>query len=156
MKAITLWQPWASLVACGAKRFETRHWAPPDHLIGQHLAIHAGMQFEAYHRPAALAAMQMALGTRLVPANLPAGAVVAIARLRAVHWSTGVSRDGHANDPNRITYVHTRDGRIYLNPGEEFFGAYEAGRCLWELDGLERLAHPIPVRGHQGLWEWRQ
>lgn len=27
MKAISLWQPWASLVADGRKRFETRSWA---------------------------------------------------------------------------------------------------------------------------------
>ena len=27
MKAITIWQPWASLLACGGKRFETRSWA---------------------------------------------------------------------------------------------------------------------------------
>lgn len=27
MKAITIWQPWALLLACGGKRFETRSWA---------------------------------------------------------------------------------------------------------------------------------
>lgn len=27
MKALTIWQPWASLLACGGKRFETRSWA---------------------------------------------------------------------------------------------------------------------------------
>lgn len=27
MKAISLWQPWASLIMTGAKTFETRHWA---------------------------------------------------------------------------------------------------------------------------------
>lgn len=26
MKAISLWQPWASLMAVGAKRYETRSW----------------------------------------------------------------------------------------------------------------------------------
>lgn len=26
MKAITLWQPWASLIAIGAKKYETRSW----------------------------------------------------------------------------------------------------------------------------------
>jgi hypothetical protein len=29
MKAILLWQPWASLWAVDRKRFETRHWVPP-------------------------------------------------------------------------------------------------------------------------------
>ena len=26
IKAVSLWQPWASLVACGVKHHETRHW----------------------------------------------------------------------------------------------------------------------------------
>ena len=27
MKAISLWQPWASAVSVGSKRIETRHWS---------------------------------------------------------------------------------------------------------------------------------
>lgn len=38
MKAITLWQPWASLIACGAKTIETRSWGTP---YRGPLAIHA-------------------------------------------------------------------------------------------------------------------
>lgn len=32
MRAITLWQPWASLVAVGAKKYETRSWPAPKSL----------------------------------------------------------------------------------------------------------------------------
>lgn len=39
MKAITLMQPWATLVAIGAKRLETRSWS--TNYRGP-LAIHAG------------------------------------------------------------------------------------------------------------------
>ena len=43
MKAISLWQPWASAIAVGAKRYETRGW--PAVAGGQRfagwLAIHA-------------------------------------------------------------------------------------------------------------------
>ena len=41
MKAITLWQPWASLVALQIKTIETRSWPAPKALIGQRIAIHA-------------------------------------------------------------------------------------------------------------------
>ena len=41
MKAISLHQPWASLIAVGIKTIETRSWAPPKALIGQRIAIHA-------------------------------------------------------------------------------------------------------------------
>jgi hypothetical protein len=38
MKAITIWQPWASLIACGTKKYETRSW--PTKYRGP-IAIHA-------------------------------------------------------------------------------------------------------------------
>ena len=44
MRAITLHQPWASLIAVGAKTIETRSWKPPQSAIGERLAIHAGLQ----------------------------------------------------------------------------------------------------------------
>ena len=42
MKAITLWQPYASLLVAGRKPHETRSWPPPDSLLGARIAIHAG------------------------------------------------------------------------------------------------------------------
>ena len=42
MYAISLWQPWASrLLRRAIKVQETRNWAPPKHLIGERIAIHA-------------------------------------------------------------------------------------------------------------------
>ena len=29
IRALTLWQPWATLVALGIKRLENRSWKPP-------------------------------------------------------------------------------------------------------------------------------
>ncbi len=41
MKAISLHQPWASLLATGIKPHETRSWRPPKQLIGERIAIQA-------------------------------------------------------------------------------------------------------------------
>ena len=41
MPALTLWQPWASLIAIGAKSIETRSWPAPAGLVGERIAIHA-------------------------------------------------------------------------------------------------------------------
>ncbi len=41
MKALPLWQPWATLVALGAKRIETRSWPAPRWVLGERIAIHA-------------------------------------------------------------------------------------------------------------------
>ena len=40
--AITLHQPWASLIALGIKTVETRSWPAPTRLVGQRIAVHAG------------------------------------------------------------------------------------------------------------------
>jgi hypothetical protein len=47
--AITLWQPWATLVARGLKVHETRSWWPPAWLVGKRLAIHAGAHYTMAH-----------------------------------------------------------------------------------------------------------
>lgn len=39
---ITLWQPWATLVAAGAKPFEFRAWPAPQRLWGRRVAGHTG------------------------------------------------------------------------------------------------------------------
>lgn len=42
MKALTIWQPWASMIMAGVKPFEFRSWRPPRATIGQRIVIHAG------------------------------------------------------------------------------------------------------------------
>lgn len=42
LKALTLWRPWAWLIAAGHKPVENRTWAPPRALLGQRIVLHAG------------------------------------------------------------------------------------------------------------------
>lgn len=44
MKALTLYQPWASLIAYHLKLIETRSWCAPQSMIGQQLLIHAALR----------------------------------------------------------------------------------------------------------------
>jgi hypothetical protein len=46
MKAITLHRPWAWCVAHAGKDFENRTWRPPESIIGQQIAIHAGKKYD--------------------------------------------------------------------------------------------------------------
>ena len=83
MRALTVWQPWASLIATGHKTVETRTWAPPQALIGERIAIHAAKTTVAL-RGRMPAEIHQALSAdvgydwRFV---LPLGAMVATARL---------------------------------------------------------------------------
>lgn len=47
--AISLWQPWASLLLAGRKVHETRHWRAPTRIIGQRIVIHAAQKKLAAH-----------------------------------------------------------------------------------------------------------
>ena len=127
MKALTLRQPWASLVAVGAKRWETRSWATGHR--GQ-LAIHAA----AHWRPETAADIPWARALAIRPdewERLPRGAVIAIAEITACL-------------PAEL-----------VDPGapESLFGDFTPGRWAWRLEGVRVLAPPLPARGRLGLWD---
>ena len=96
MKAITLYQPYATLIACGAKRHETRSWRAPGWLIGQRLAIHAGKTLEPLH-PASdhdLIEILIRFCGPEWPFNLPRGAVVATAILDGCYPAEPLASSG--------------------------------------------------------------
>ena len=131
MKAITLWQPWATLVAVGAKPFETRSWS--THYRGL-LAIHAAKTGKdiAQYRGRPKIEQALARGGYCFE-TLPLGVVVCTARLEDVLPAEMVARQGLADD----------------------FGDYSPGRFAWHLVDVRPLAEPQPATGRQGFWEWR-
>lgn len=62
MKTLTLHQPWASLVAVGAKSIETRPWRAPANMIGQRLIVHAGAAREHHGKAFMLARIALSAG----------------------------------------------------------------------------------------------
>jgi hypothetical protein len=147
MKAITIHQPWASLIAVGAKRFETRSW--PTMHRGP-LAIHAGKQVDreiCQQEP-----FRSVLAKHGYTAdNLPTGAIVAVGNLNMCYKVVGVNE---TND--RAVFF----GSLVINAhrgveGDEVaFGNYLPNRYAWELTDVQQLPAPIPVKGQQGLWNW--
>ena len=144
MKALSLTQPWASLVACGAKRIETRSWSTA---YRGPLAIHAAMGFPAWARWVAFECrshLELAGHTigeprgerdRLIH-DLPLGMVIATCRVvRCARTELIVSQ---------------------ISDQERAFGDYSSGRYAWMLADIVRLPEPIPVRGALGLWEWQE
>jgi hypothetical protein len=75
--ALTLQQPWASAVRDLGKRIENRSWPAPQRVLGQFIAIHAGMSF----REDAADWLAARTGRMLTRQNVPLGAVVALARV---------------------------------------------------------------------------
>lgn len=133
MKALTMTQPWATLVAIGAKRIETRSWYTP---YRGPLAIHAA---KGWSRDDTLLCFEEPFSTALLaagiktPGDLPLGAVVATAYLYAVTLTQKVTFEYDAERP---------------------FGDFTPGRHAWWLRDVVALPEPIPARGSLGLWDW--
>lgn len=138
MRALSLWQPWATLMAFDAKRFETRSWATP---YRGPVAIHASKNREelelCLEEP--FCSALKAGGIQKI-GDLPFGAFVAIADLVAI-YQTGV-------EGRKVPVAVSMGGA----PHEYDFGNYAPGRYAWDVRNLRPLRAPLPARGMQGLW----
>ncbi|MUG45506.1 ASCH domain-containing protein [Paenibacillus woosongensis] len=153
MKAITIIQPWATLIALEEKKFETRGWA--TRYRGE-LAIHAGKQMDreiCQQEP-----FRSVLSKHGYTAdNLPTGAVVAVANLTEC---CRIERLGDWGGDIEPVKLHYPNGRVLIwagalkNTKEFFFGDYTDGRYAWELTDVQQLQDPIPAKGMQRLWNW--
>lgn len=131
MKALTLTQPWATLVVQGSKRQETRQW---NTRYRGPLAIHAAKRFppEAQVLCKADPYFRRALGGADYN-TLPLGAVLGVVTLVNCYQVT----DRHQTP---------------LDP-ERSFGDYRLGRWVWVLEHPAQLVVPVPMRGELGLWD---
>lgn len=151
MKAISLTQPWATLIAIGAKRIETRSWSTK---YRGPIAIHAakGMPRDArmfaYHDPAGKALNDAGILLGGNCAALPRGAIVATAILLEVMLTGDWLNYRHVT--RTINLGHGRSWIV--TPTEIAFGNYEPGRFAWLLDDVRALPVPIACKGALGLW----
>lgn len=159
-KALTILEPWASLIACGAKKVETRSW--PTKYRGT-IAIHAGLSQKYYalqqEEPFASALEQFSEVVDIGGAveaeyedriELEYGKVIAIADLvdclLVTDSYTGIVA-GKITKKARL-----ENGSMVI--GNEFtFGDYTTGRYAWVLANVRRI-EPIPAKGLQRIWNW--
>lgn len=132
MRALSLWQPWAILIALGAKKYETRHWTTS---YRGPLVIHAPKKQnrELYNtaRSEPFVSYLLADGYKKY-SELPFGSYVCLVDL--------------------VDIILTEKIRGILGSDELAFGNYVSGRYAWKLENIRRFIKPIPARGHQGLW----
>lgn len=126
IRGLTLTQPWATLIANGHKRVETRGWSTK---YRGWLAIHAAKGFPADARR--FAQEERALGR--LESRLPIGCVVAVARLTRVLMS--------------------EEAVYQVSALERHLGDYSAGRYAWYIEDVKPLPEPIPCKGALSLWQ---
>lgn len=137
IKALTIHQPWAWLIASGHKRFETRGWQ--TRYRGP-LVIHAAkrpVKFTEWndHVSAIVLARSGLAALRNDGGLFAYGAAIAIAEL------TDVIPVGDL----LAEFEHTKEYQ---------FGDYSPGRYAWKFGNVRPLAEPLGYRGQQGLWNW--
>lgn len=152
MRAISLWQPWATAVALGSKRVETRHWSTRYRGL---LAIHAAKrmhkgELEHYGRLGHWrGAMRAGIGVKPLTV-LPFGAIVATCVLVDVRPSDAMRVD---LDMRRWPDGLADDAPYYEQCwSERDMGNFEPGRFGWVLEDIQPTRWPIPFRGAQGFF----
>lgn len=182
MKALTIWQPWASLIMLGAKPYEFRRWdyrVRDKGLVDQRIAIHAGA------RPMKKDEIEDIL-ERLddkISSLDPAIARPLCARILASFAETPTSsrrRARHAPEPVLPGFPEPPDERAapvvvagQTLPLSALLGTAIIGKPRkvsamfsspadsdridhhmwgWPLTEIQRFDAPVPDRGAQGFW----
>jgi hypothetical protein len=148
MKALSLHQPWASLVVDGHKRIETRSWSTP---YRGPLAIHASkaMTQDGWDLTAELAAGGIAFDATERGAIIGMVDLVDVVRVMPPRGD-GPHRGWH-HDSHRTGIPIGM--RWDLTEFEQSVGDFTPGRFAWLLMSAVRHPKPIPAVGHLGLWE---
>jgi activating signal cointegrator 1 len=160
--AITLWQPWASLLACGAKKYETRGWETE---YRGPIAIHAAAlnPFKAIKSVPEniVSEMRRALKAKGILTEstdfrvLPLGCIIAVAELTEC-WK--ITANGHTIGSDKAAHIvgGEYDGKANIVEGREMlFGDWTPSRYAWEFANVKILPEPILAKGKQGLWKWQ-
>lgn len=162
MKALTIYQPWASLVMARAKPFEFRGWNPRRRggayaaLIGQRIVIHAssrridrgnvgdliaalrsggeGAAETCLHADLALPILAEA-EKQTFNCSLPFGAGLGTAVLGEPRNGVDIAREFG------VRSVNDSDRDEHANWG-------------WPMLDVEVWPEPIAMRGLQGFWDW--
>lgn len=132
MRALTVWRPHSDCIAYGGKDIENRGWRPWDSVIGEHIGIHAGQQYE----PLLVRELEgFALPSR---EESPVG-LVAVAQVRG--WIERV--DG------QLEYGGLLSPEEAQAAAESPWWNHEA--VGWVLGSVVAIP-PVACRGRQSLW----
>lgn len=133
LKAISLWEPWASLIWCGSKTIETRSWAPKfrgELLICAAKAKHLSKTRHLYLLEPFLNALRPLRKKGYLYLNY--GKAVAVVTLVDVQST---------NHLPLSEYWKEKD-----------FGDYSPSRYAWIFKNIRPIEKPFPVTGRQGFF----
>lgn len=145
MKAISLWQPWASAMALGSKPIETRHWSTK---FRGRIAIHAAQRVNKtelttfWSDPTWRGALYD-LGPGKPWELMPFGAIVAVGMLTDCIPTERI--------PKAQIRLPEGGGKCSTWTAEDM-GDFSPGRFGWFFEGIKPLKEPLPFKGKQGFF----
>ena len=142
MKALTIWQPYASLIVLGYKHFETRSWWTN---ISGKVAIHAAKYHKLPHE--VYEEIAEAIG---IPPEKYRGSWLYYLENGVPSQSFGAILGTVDMEPS------VPANSLRLSRAELALGDYSPGRFAWPMKNATQFPTPIPASGHQGLWEWNE
>ncbi len=141
MKAISLWQPWASAIANGVKTIETRSWS--TNYRGP-IAIHAASKrtgdlvaiFDGLLHDYPNIERSFWAAGHYCFADLPLGQIVCVVTIRGCIPVDGI-------DMPKFSKIQSE---------ERALGNYTKGRFAWLLTDPKKLGMPLACPGRQGFF----
>lgn len=153
MRALSLWQPWASLLVRGRKRVETRSKGiPPGPLIVHAAKRWTPEQADVCREMMVAEALRAAGLTLPPPAQLGKAAFVNTSLpLGCIVGMVDVVDTMPTEDAVRLWSVY-EDGAAERYAEEHALGDYTPGRAAILCDRARYLVNAIPCPGRQWLW----
>jgi hypothetical protein len=140
MKALTLTQPWATLMALQMKRIETRSWSTS---YRGEFVVHAAKGFPKWAKETCeQEPFKHALG-EYTAKTLPLSQGLCIVNLLGCFPTTRLGFD-------QMAFVHGVEPDLT----EIAFGDYSENRYMWLTDYVRPLPSTGPVKGALSLWTW--
>lgn len=135
IKVVSLWEPWATAMRRKLKKNETRSWRCAHR---GWLGIHAAKK-EYKPRDYDFEFNQRVQGAGIWPHHL----ITTYGHLLCIVKMVGCEKTERVRDR--------------ISEQERFWGNYDDKRYAWITSPLDliELEKPIPLRGHQGLFEWQ-
>lgn len=159
LNAISLWQPWAQLMALGLKQFETRSWATGHR--GQ-LAIHAAKRKINWREVHPFIQDVLAEHGFTKDSDFPYGAIVGLGNLTGCYrvpddgqpraYYTAKSQVYQQGGTVVATAPALSDGIVIPPPEPElYYGNYQPGRYAWHMPDVKAIK-PVECTGAQRIW----
>lgn len=150
--AITIWQPWASLILLGAKRYEFRGWRPPRSFERRRIAIHAGARPVRKPEVGELI-VGLKLGDDVTHASLDAA--IALPFLEKLTLNPGLAPLGVVLCTAVLGECKRADQTVMFGKFVNDSDRDQHFNFAWPLTDIEPLTPPVEARGAQGFWSFR-